>query len=108
MLEFQLVSEYKEINRSNLSTEEAERLLNTDIVRKQLEMLRFRNTCPVFTEDAEITTECNETKMTIEWSNQYGKAKLRILRKKTIRSNTDNNGLWQADREIRLLFVTLF
>ena len=67
---------HKEINRSNLSTEEAERLLNTDIVRKQLEMLRFRNTCPVFTEDAEITTECNETKMTIEWSNQYGKAKL--------------------------------
>ncbi len=69
---------HKEINRSNLSTEEAERLLGTDVVRKQLEMLRFRNTCPVFTEDAEIATECNETKMTIEWTNQYGKAKLTV------------------------------
>ncbi len=69
---------HKEINRSNLSTEEAERLLSTDVVQKQLELLRFRNTCPVFTEDAEISTECNETKMVIEWSNRFGKAKLTV------------------------------
>ncbi len=69
---------HKEINRSNLSIEEVERLLETDVVKKQLEMLRFRNTCPVFTEDADIVTECNETKMAIEWSNCHGTARLTV------------------------------
>ena len=72
------VGGHKEINRTNLSTRQAEALLQTDVVKKQLELLRFRNTCPVFTEDAEICIDCNETEMTISWSNQFGTATLTV------------------------------
>ncbi|MBO7698246.1 MAG: hypothetical protein J6S38_04320, partial [Erysipelotrichaceae bacterium] len=66
------VGGHKEINRSNLTLEQANELLKKDIVTKQLELLRFRNTCPVFTEDADINTECDESKMTITWTNAKG------------------------------------
>ncbi|MBE6103982.1 MAG: glycosidase [Erysipelotrichaceae bacterium] len=69
---------HKEINRTNLSLEEVEELLSKDVVSKQLELLRFRNTCPVFTEDAEITVDCNETVMTITWTNACGSATLTV------------------------------
>ena len=72
------VGGHKEINRTNLSLSEAEALLEKDVVRKQLELLRFRNTCPVFTEDADISVECNETKMDIEWTNRFGSVKLSV------------------------------
>ena len=58
--------------------EEAEELLKTDVVKKQLELLRYRNTCPIFSEDADISVECNETKMDIEWTNRYGSVKLSV------------------------------
>ena len=48
------------------------------MVKKQLELLRYRNTCPVFSEDADITVECNETKMEIEWTNVHGSTKLSV------------------------------
>jgi sucrose phosphorylase len=69
---------HKEINRTNLSLEDVNVLLEKDVVRKQLELLRFRNTCPVFTEDAEITVDCNETIMTITWTNACGSATLTV------------------------------
>ena len=69
---------HKEINRTNLSLEEVEELLSKDVVTKQLELLRFRNTCPVFTEDAEIAVDCNETVMTITWTNACGSATLTV------------------------------
>ncbi|MBQ2684886.1 MAG: hypothetical protein IJG03_01025 [Erysipelotrichaceae bacterium] len=69
---------HKEINRTNLSLEDVEALLSKDVVSKQLELLRFRNTCPVFTEDAEITVDCNETVMTITWTNACGSATLTV------------------------------
>ncbi|MBR2669696.1 MAG: hypothetical protein IKE36_07900 [Solobacterium sp.] len=69
---------HKEINRTNLSLEEAEQLLEKDIVKKQLELLRFRNTCPVFSEDAEITVHCVETYMKITWRNAYGTVSLDV------------------------------
>ena len=69
---------HKEINRTNLSLEDVNVLLEKDVVRKQLELLRFRNTCPVFTEDAEITVDCNETIMTITWTNARGSATLTV------------------------------
>jgi len=72
------VGGHKEINRTNLTTQQAEELLKTDVVRKQLELLRFRNTCPVFTEDADISIDCNETVMTISWSNRHGTATLTV------------------------------
>ncbi|MBQ2659004.1 MAG: hypothetical protein IJF87_10620 [Erysipelotrichaceae bacterium] len=72
------VGGHKEINRTNLSLKEAEALLEEDVVKKQLELLRYRNTCPIFSEDADISVECNETKMDIEWINRYGSVKLSV------------------------------
>ena len=68
---------HKEINRTNLSLAEAETKLQEDVVQKQLELLRFRNTCPVFTEDADITVECNESLLEICWNNVAGKVTLK-------------------------------
>ena len=49
-----------------------------DVVKKQLELLRFRNTCPIFTEDADIHCYCNETVMTIMWENACGSVNLTV------------------------------
>ena len=68
---------HKEINRTNLSLADAETKLQEDVVQKQLELLRFRNTCPVFTEDADITVECNESLLEICWNNVAGKVTLK-------------------------------
>lgn len=67
---------HKEINRSNLTIDYASKRLQDEIVSKQLEMLRFRNTCPAFSEDAKIEAECEGSKMSISWSNEIGIATL--------------------------------
>ena len=70
------VGGHKEINRTNLSLEEANELLNRDIVKKQLELLKFRNTCPVFTEDADVSVYCDESFIAITWQNGAGTVRL--------------------------------
>ena len=70
------VGGHKEINRSNLSLEQIETLLQKDVVKKQLDLLRFRNTCPVFTEDADISVDCDGSQMTITWTNAHGSVSL--------------------------------
>ena len=72
------VGGHKEINRSNLSLADAEKALEKDVVKKQLELLKFRNSCPVFSEDADITVDCNESLLTISWSNVHGTATLKV------------------------------
>ena len=72
------VGGHKEINRTNLSLEDAQKLLEKDVVKKQLELLRFRNTCPVFSEDADITVECDEARMAIAWNNAKGSVTLNV------------------------------
>ena len=72
------VGGHKEINRTNLSLEDAKALLEKDVVKKQLELLRFRNTCPVFTEDADIKVECDGSKMSIVWTNDAGSVRLDV------------------------------
>lgn len=67
---------HKEINRTNLSMEQIEEALQKDVVKKQLEMLRLRNTSPVFSEDAEISSELNGCEMRIAWRNEWGQAEL--------------------------------
>ena len=67
---------HKEINRTNLTKEQIEAALEKDVVLKQLEMLRMRNTCPVFSEDAEISSELNGSAMKITWKNEQGCASL--------------------------------
>ena len=69
---------HKEINRTNLSLTEARELLDKPVVQKQLEMLRYRNTCPAFTEDAKVTIECNGSEMSIIWVNDKAKACLKV------------------------------
>lgn len=69
---------HKEINRTNLSLTEARELLDKPVVKKQLEMLRFRNTCPAFTEDAKITINCGDSKMNIIWANDKATAALYV------------------------------
>ena len=45
---------HKEINRTNLSTSDIEAGLQRDVVKKQLELLRFRATCRAFGFDARL------------------------------------------------------
>jgi len=45
---------HKEINRTNLTMDQAKDGLKTDIVRRQLELLRFRNTFPAFGFNAKL------------------------------------------------------
>lgn len=60
---------HKEINRTNIKVEDIDELLKKDVVAKQLELLRFRNSCKAFSFDSEITVESNEEKMTFTWKN---------------------------------------
>lgn len=69
---------HKEINRTNLTKEQIEECMKKDVVLKQLDMLRMRNTCKVFSEDAEIKAEMNGSEMCIAWKNGYGTAVLKL------------------------------
>lgn len=67
---------HKEINRTNLTIEEMEEGLKKDIVKKQLEMLRFRSTFSVFSKDAEFSMRCEESKIFMEWKKDGSRAVL--------------------------------
>lgn len=61
---------HKEINRTNLSPEEIEKGLEKNVVKEQLEMLRFRNTFPAFGFNAELTVEETEPHiLKMQWEN---------------------------------------
>ena len=68
---------HKEINRTNLTTKEMEAGLQRDIVLKQLEMLRFRHTFPVFSNESEFTMKCIESEIFMEWKNKEERAVLK-------------------------------
>lgn len=68
---------HKEINRTNLTVEEMEAGLQRDIVLKQLEMLRFRHTFPVFSNESEFTMKCSESKILMECKNKEERAVLK-------------------------------
>ena len=68
---------HKEINRSNLSAAEAAARLELPVVRDQLELLRFRNSSPVFTEDAAVSLLTDGSALGIRWTNSEGTARLR-------------------------------
>lgn len=67
---------HKEINRTNLSAAQLEAGLLRPVVRKQLELLRLRNTCPVFSGDAAVTAEAEGSKLRLSWTNAHGAAAL--------------------------------
>ena len=66
---------HKEINRTNLSTDEIQRRLQWPIVRKQLELLRMRNACPAFGFDAALQIGLNDAgNLCIVWNKQSKRA----------------------------------
>ncbi len=69
---------HKEINRTNLSRERVETALATDIVQRQLALLRFRNAFPAFGFDAKLTlTQENESTLVFVWQKDGYTASLR-------------------------------
>ncbi len=68
---------HKEINRTNLTTEQVREGLKTEIVRKQLELLKFRNNFPAFGLEAGLQILPSQEHMLIlHWENNGYYAKL--------------------------------
>lgn len=67
---------HKEINRTNLSFKDIELALDKDIVKKQIDLLRFRNTFKAFNVDAKISVEANNGEMSFSWEYEKYKAEL--------------------------------
>ena len=68
---------HKEINRTNLSLEQIEEALKKDVVKKQLELLRFRNTNPAFGFDSELNISTEGSVMIFTWKKDGHEATLR-------------------------------
>jgi len=68
---------HKEINRTNITKEQAEEALERDIVKKQLELLHFRNTCQAFGFDAELEINENGSLLEFKWSKNWVEAVLK-------------------------------
>ena len=67
---------HKEINRTNLTAEQMEEALKKPVVARQLELLRFRSTCPAFAKESRITINSDGNKMEFTWENDGYQAKL--------------------------------
>lgn len=59
---------HKEINRTNLTTADIEERLGLDVVQKQLDLLKMRNSFDVFSPDAAISAEANGTRLELKWT----------------------------------------
>ncbi len=71
-------SGHKEINRTNLTVAEIENALKKEVVKKQLEMLRFRNTCKAFDDGARICVEEEAGILRITWKKDAFGAELMV------------------------------
>ena len=67
---------HKEINRSNLTAEQAEAALRKDIVKKQLSLLKLRNSHPAFSQNADIDVRTDGPVLCITWSRGDDRASL--------------------------------
>lgn len=67
---------HKEINRTNLKLEDVEAALSKDIVKRQLEILRFRNTSKAFGANVKMEFSVCESKIEISWTNEGEMARL--------------------------------
>lgn len=60
---------HKEINRTNLTLSQIDEAMEKDVVKKQLELLRLRNTNPAFGFDAKLDVTVEGSVMTFTWTN---------------------------------------
>ena len=68
---------HKEINRTNLTIADVDEGLQKPVVQQQLELLRFRNSCPAFGFDATCTVgETPANQLSIVWRNEGHEATL--------------------------------
>ena len=79
-----------------------DRLLEREVVKKQLEMLRFRKTFPAFSFDSDIHVESNENKMVFTWEKNGYVAALHADLKEMqfIISGIDKHGIQTYAMEI--------
>ncbi len=68
---------HKEINRTNLTMDQIKEALGKDVVKKQLELLKFRNTNPAFGFDSKLTINMEGTVMTFVWEKEGSRAELK-------------------------------
>ena len=71
-------SGHKEINRTNLSASDIREALKKDVVTKQLELLRMRNTHKAFEKGAVITVSEEGPKLSIRYDNGEAYALLTV------------------------------
>ena len=69
---------HKEINRTNYTLDKAIDALSKNVVSRQLELLKFRNTCRAFSFDSKINAKCDGKDIFIEWSNEGSIATLKL------------------------------
>ncbi len=68
---------HKEINRTNLTTAQIEEAMEKEVVKKQLELLRLRNTNAAFGFDSKLTVDTDGSKMSFTWENGDNKITLK-------------------------------
>ena len=68
---------HKEINRTNLTTAQICSGLSMPIVKQQLELLRFRNSCPAFSEESRIKVSSEGSRICFVWEHQGCTAQLK-------------------------------
>jgi sucrose phosphorylase len=83
---------HKEINRTNLTMEKIQEGLEKKVVQEQLELLRFRNTCPAFGFDAKLTIlPSNSNILKLQWENNGCTATLEAdLKEYSYKIHTEN------------------
>ena len=68
---------HKEINRTNVSLDDAVGRLGWSVVRGQLDLLRFRSESPAFGWDADLRVEAPEPgRLVLEWTHDGATARL--------------------------------
>lgn len=84
---------HKEINRSNLSLEEIDVLLNKDIVKNQLQLIQFRNTSKVFLGKIKInTSSATEIDITWEYKTYFARLKADLKTYNFVIKYSDSQG----------------
>jgi sucrose phosphorylase len=84
---------HKEINRTNLTMEQVQVGLQKKIVLDQLELIRFRNTCPAFGVEAKLTIleSSDPHVLKLQWENNGCQATLEAnLREYSYKIQTNN------------------